>query len=193
LTAAVDLDAPVRLVAGDIVLRELCELDAEALNRHERDPAVVRYQLHAERTIEESRDYILRVLEGSRPRPRQLFDLAVCIAGNDELIGRAGINVTNPAQREAVLWYVIEGRFWGMGYATRAARRLLTFGFEALGLHRIYADIDARNRSSLRVAEKLGMRREAHFRQNMWVKGEWTDSIIFAILEDDWRAAQPLI
>jgi RimJ/RimL family protein N-acetyltransferase len=97
--------------------------------------------------------------------------------------------VTNPAQREATLWYVIEAPMWGRGYGTAAARRLLTFGFESLGLHRIFADVDARNISSLRVAEKLGMQREAHFRKNMWVKGEWTDSVICAILEDDWRAA----
>jgi aminoglycoside 6'-N-acetyltransferase len=44
------------------------------------------------------------------------------------------------------------------------------------------------NTASIRVAEKLGMRREAHFVENAWVKGRWTDSVIFALLDREWAA-----
>ena len=52
---------------------------------------------------------------------------------------------------------------------------MLRHGFDGLGLHRIVGRLDARNTASARVLERLGMRREAHLRENEYVKGEWTD------------------
>jgi RimJ/RimL family protein N-acetyltransferase len=57
-----------------------------------------------------------------------------------------------------------------------------------LGLHRVVAQMDARNHASERLASRLGMRREAHFRSNEWFKGEWGDLVIYAILADEWHA-----
>ena len=68
---------------------------------------------------------------------------------------------------------------------------MLRLGFEELGLHRIIGRIDARNTPSARVLERLGMRREAHFVHNEILKGEWTDEVVYAMLEDEWRRADP--
>ena len=48
---------------------------------------------------------------------------------------------------------------WGRGFATEAAQRLLDHGFAELGLEEIVADIHPENRASIRVAEKIGLRR----------------------------------
>ncbi len=68
---------------------------------------------------------------------------------------------------------------------------MLRLGFEDLGLHRIAGRLDARNAASARVLERLGMRREARFLQNEIVKGEWADEMVYAMLEDEWRARHP--
>jgi aminoglycoside 6'-N-acetyltransferase len=65
---------------------------------------------------------------------------------------------------------------------------VLAFGFEELRLHRVFVDIDPRNSASLRVAEKLGLRREGHFVETTWTKGEWTDTVVFALLDREYRA-----
>ncbi len=65
---------------------------------------------------------------------------------------------------------------------------LLSLGFEEMKLHRIVGRCDARNTASARLLERLGMRREAHLVQNEWVKGEWTDELIFAMLDGEWAA-----
>ena len=65
---------------------------------------------------------------------------------------------------------------------------MLRIGFEELGLHRIAGRLDARNEASARVLERLGMRREAHLVENEFVKGEWTDELVYAMLEQEWRA-----
>jgi len=63
---------------------------------------------------------------------------------------------------------------------------LLRISFEQLEAHRVVGRLDGRNIASARVLEKLGMRKEAHFRENEFVKGEWTDELIYAILRREW-------
>lgn len=63
---------------------------------------------------------------------------------------------------------------------------MLRLGFEGLRLHRIVGRADGRNNASVRVLEKLGMRREAYFVQNEIVKGEWTDEVVYAMLASEW-------
>jgi len=67
-----------------------------------------------------------------------------------------------------------------------AARAVLDTAFREVGLHRVWATCDPRNRASYRVMEKLGVRREAHFRQDVMEKGEWRDSYLYAILREEW-------
>jgi RimJ/RimL family protein N-acetyltransferase len=67
---------------------------------------------------------------------------------------------------------------------------LLRLAFEDLGLHRVAARCDVRNTASARVMKRAGLRREAHLVQNEFVKGEWTDELIHAILRSEWAARQ---
>jgi RimJ/RimL family protein N-acetyltransferase len=171
-----------------LLLREFEEDDWRATHPYESDPDVVRYQSHGVRTPEESRDYILRVMALARETPRRVYDLAVVLREDHRLIGRCGMHVNNPELNEATLWYVLDRSQWRKGYISEAVRALVDFGFETLGLHRVWADCDPRNPASFRVMEKLGMRKEAHFRENVFIKGEWCDSLIYAVLDHEWRA-----
>lgn len=92
--------------------------------------------------------------------------------------------------RSGEIGYVIHPDHAGNGYATEGSRLMLRLGFEELGLHRIIGRIDARNTGSARVLERLGMRREAHFVRNEWVKGEWVDEAVYAMLDEEWRKAR---
>ena len=77
----------------------------------------------------------------------------------------------------------------GQGFATEACTAVLDLAFEHLGLHRVVANMDARNTASARLAERLGMRREAHHRSAEMFKGEWSDLLVYAILDREWRAS----
>lgn len=73
------------------------------------------------------------------------------------------------------------------GYVTEAALALLRYGFETLKLHRIIATCQPENPASVRVMEKLGMRREGHFRQCIQREnGIWWDEYFYAILREEW-------
>ena len=84
--------------------------------------------------------------------------------------------------------YVLDPAHQGHGYATEAVREMLRIGFEVAGFHRIAGRLAARNTASAAVLERLGMRREAHLRENEFVKGEWGDELIYAMLAAEWEA-----
>jgi [ribosomal protein S5]-alanine N-acetyltransferase len=178
---------PLPVLQSDrVLLRDFIDSDFVATHEYESDSKVVRYQSHGVRTAEESLAYIKKVREESSHEPRRLFDLAIVFKENEEVVGRCGLYVSNPELREATLWYVLNRHYWGRGLVPEAARVLLGFGFRSLGIHRVFVDCDPRNVASVRVAQKLGMRQEAHFHENAWIKGEWTDSVVYAILDREW-------
>ena len=83
--------------------------------------------------------------------------MAVCEIATGELIGIAGLRVIGAEHRFEVTYRFHESA-WGRGYATEAARAVLEYGFETLGLSEIAASITPENKDSKKVAEKLGMK-----------------------------------
>ena len=167
----------VQVPTERLLLREFAEADWEALHAVESLPEVARYQDFAPRSEAESRAYVAGAIAGAREEPRRVYDLAVVLLGEDRLIGRCGLGLGDPDPEQGALWYTLHPASWGRGYTTEAAGAMIDFGFRELGLHRIWADCDPRNVASWRVLEKLGLRREAHLRQNARIKGEWVDSL----------------
>ncbi len=104
------------------------------------------------------------------------------------MIGEVSLILRSVDARQAELGYILHPDFHGVGYATEAAKAVLGIGFDGAWMHRIFARCDARNTASARVMERLGMRREAHFRDHMRVKGAWQEELIYALLEGEWRA-----
>jgi RimJ/RimL family protein N-acetyltransferase len=88
--------------------------------------------------------------------------------------------------RTAELGWVVHPSYTGRGFAAAAARELIRVAFEHYDLHRVVANLDGRNDASARLCERLGLRREAHHLQDYWCKGEWTDTLIYALLADEW-------
>jgi len=95
-----------------------------------------------------------------------------------------------PEHRRAELGYWIALGCWNRGYATEASRRLIDFGFEVLGLHRIEARHFLRNPRSGRVMQKLGMQHEGVERD--WaIKWDRFETVaVYSILEPEWRAGR---
>lgn len=113
--------------------------------------------------------------------------LAVELPERHLLIGEVSLILRDAANRQGEIGYIFHPDFHGKGYATEAGRVLLELGFAGAGLHRIYARCAAANPASWRVMERLGMRREAHFREHIFLKGAWDEEFVYAVLEDEWR------
>jgi RimJ/RimL family protein N-acetyltransferase len=116
----------------------------------------------------------------------QALHLGAELIATGQLIGDVMLAFQSAEHRSGEIGWVFHPGHSGHGYATEAAHAVLHLAFEQLGLHRVIARVDARNEASLRLGERLGMRREAHLISNEWFKGNWSDEIDFALLEDEW-------
>jgi RimJ/RimL family protein N-acetyltransferase len=113
---------------------------------------------------------------------------AVELLAENRLIGHVNFYPWYGPRTYEIGW-VFHPRYHGRGYATEAAAALLRYGFETLRLHRIIATCQPENTPSWRVMEKLGMRREAHFRKGHLRGATWWDEYFYALLAEEWPAA----
>ena len=180
----------MRLETDRLVLRELNDDDWPAVLDYQSDPRYLRYYPWTERTPEDVREFVQAFVTQQSEKPRTRFQMAIVLKSNSQLIGNCGIRMGSADAHEADIGYELSPQHWGNGYATEAARAILHFGFTELGLHRIWSWCIADNLGSARVLEKLGMRPEGRLREKEHFKGRWWDTLLFAILDQEWRAQQ---
>jgi [ribosomal protein S5]-alanine N-acetyltransferase len=106
---------------------------------------------------------------------------------SSEVVGAVGLAI-EPQHALAELGYWVGVPFWGRGYATEAARALVSFGFNAYQLHRVQARHMVRNPASGRVMQKLGMRYEGTHRDAVRKWDRFEDIAVYAVLAADWNA-----
>lgn len=175
------LNAMPLLQTPRLRMRTIVRSDIDAIYRLHSDPRAMRYwsfsawtdPQQAQDWFEQSRHFAER--EESWPWGLTLIDA-------DELIGIVTLFAVNRAQRRAEVGYQLHPIYWGRGYAQEALRAALTYGFDALELHRVEADIDPRNQASCRLVERVGFRREGYLRERWHVNGEIADTALYGLL-----------
>lgn len=177
------------IMTDRLLLRPVLESDAAAMHAYKSRADVCRYLPHDVLSLEQvigrtKTLYAPTALEDEG----QSLTLAVTEQTTGALIGDVILFWRSREHRAGEVGYVFNPRVHGHGYAVEATGAMLALGFDGLGLHRIVGRLDARNTASARVLEKLGMRREAHFVSNEYLKGEWTDELVYALLDEEWRA-----
>lgn len=114
--------------------------------------------------------------------------IILAVEHEGRVIGDVVIKAGQLADRQSEIGWAFNPDYHGRGLATEAARELLALAFDDLAMHRAWAQLDPRNVASARLCERLGMRLEGQFRHDIWFKGEWGDTSIYALLADEWRA-----
>lgn len=177
----------MRIETERLVLREFRPGDWEDIAAYWALPVHQRYYADVPDRDEFVRELVTMFVGSQAEEPRRRWHMAVTLRGDDRLIGNCNLRVNNPELGEANIGYELHSAQWGKGYATEAARAIVGFGFRDLGLHRIWAECVRDNVGSQRVLAKLGMQREAHFREHQWYKGRWWDTLIYAMLDREWE------
>ena len=148
------------------------------------DPEVARFvRFEAHRTPAETRQFLELVQQHySRGDP---FALAIVRRADERLIGSCGFVSLDGERRSAEIGYWLGKPYWGQGYAAEAARALVRFAFEQMGLERVEAKCFPDNRAGQRVIEKLGMKFEGTDRSET-IKGEYPELRVYGISRQDW-------
>jgi [ribosomal protein S5]-alanine N-acetyltransferase len=184
----------LRLETARLVVREFVESDWRAMHATHSREDVVRYLTIEPMDEAAAREYVQGIIVCARELPRTEWDLAITLRGGDDvMIGRVGMK-RDADPRSAMLWFTLDPAHHGNGYATEAVRALLDHSFGEVRLHRVWGDCDPRNMGSGRVMERAGMRCEGKLIENVWIKGEWCDSVLYAVLAREWadvRGADP--
>jgi RimJ/RimL family protein N-acetyltransferase len=112
-------------------------------------------------------------------------NFAIRLLPGSLLIGSVGLRDIDHEHHQAELGFWIGREWWGQGYAREAAAAVIRFGFETLGLNRIYAHHMARNPSAGRVLLHVGMQQEGLLRERVRKWGVYEDVVVYAILRED--------
>lgn len=177
------------LLTERLLLRPFSDDDLDALHAMQSRPEVTRYLYWEPQSRDESREVLERIRKMTAiDEESDALRLAAVLPDSGILIGDFSLRRVSREHNQGEIGFIVHPDHQGKGYATEAAAVLLRLGFEELGLHRIVGRADARNAASAGLMERLGLRREAHLRENEFVKGEWVDEAIYAILATEWTA-----
>ncbi len=168
-----------------LTLRPLISEDAPHVFEYRSDKEANEFQGWVPESLAEVKEFIQTKIATEPDQEGTWFQLAIVETETQKLVGDAGIHFQSRDQVE--LGCTLNTAFQGQGYATEAMKSIMGFVFEELQKHRIMTSIDPRNVASIKLVERLGMRKEAHFVQSYFFKGEWTDDVVYAMLQSEWK------
>jgi [ribosomal protein S5]-alanine N-acetyltransferase len=171
---------------SSVTLGRITFEDWPAVHAWARLAETCRYQAWGPNTEEQTRNFVEAAVRAWSDSPRHRFAYVARLG--PDVVGMGELHVRSHGRRQGEITYVVHPGFWGRGIATAIGRQLLARGFGELGLHRIHATCDPRNAGSARVLAKLGMTREGHLRHTRLIRDGWRDSLVFGVVEDEWRS-----
>lgn len=176
----------VPILTDRLVIRKLAVTDTNDFFKYRSLPVVYKFQSFKPKDKKEVEEFFCRVSELPNMQ-NTWFQLAVCIRESNRLIGDIGIHfLEDNAQTE--IGYTLAPAFQGQGYAAEAMHAVINYLFTDLSKHRIIASVDPKNKQSIRLLDKLGMRKEAHFVKSLKIDGLWCDDCIYALLNEEWNS-----
>ncbi len=181
------VDLPV--LTERLCLRAYRQDDLENIFRLRSNPDVVKLLYGDPLTRDEVPELLTKYMSPPRfDADGDELKLAIERRADGAYLGNLKLQILSIEHRQGEIGYVLDPQYHGKGYAREAATAALDLGFGHFGMLRIQAHCDARNIASWGLMERLGMRREAHFRESEFFKGVWADDFIYAILAREWGA-----
>ncbi len=174
------------LTTPRLTLRKMLVSDTEDMYAYAGRIEVTRYLTwypHPDR--EYTKEYLQYL--GNRYAAGMFYDWAIVYEPDCKMVGTCGFTSFNCSADSAEVGYVLNPEYWGKGIAREALQRVLRFGFEELGLHRIEARYIQGNERSRNLMERVGMKFEGIMREGMLIKGNYVNVGTCAILAKEWN------
>lgn len=161
----------------EIYLRDIRITDVEDIHSYACIDKASKYQPWGPNTLEETQAHVMKIIK----RESTTYHKVIVLKKTNRVIGAVEMTL-NKINASAEIGYIIHPDYWGYGIATNISKKLLDYGFNKLGLNRIYATTDKRNIGSEKVLKKLGMKKEGLLRQNIKLREGYRDTLIYSIL-----------
>lgn len=177
---------PALLQTPRLTIRRFRAADAPALSAYRSDPAVTRYESWSPPLPLAQAERLVQEFAAGDPLAPGWCQHAVELRATGDLIGDIGVGL-HENRMQAEIGYRIAGPHQRRGYGLEAVGRMLEHLLDERRLHKVSAECDARNLASAGLLERLGFVREGLRRSHSWIKGEWTDDLVFGLLATDPR------
>ncbi len=178
----------ISLESERLLLIEISPDDLEMIHRLHSFPEVDEFNtLGIPKSLDETKKVIQASLDAQLQSPRSSYTWKILTKELNEFIGLAGFFLSNDKFRLGEIYYKLDPKYWGKGYATEVAKKLVINGFDEFKLHKVEAGVATENSQSIKVLEKAGMTREGLRRKILPIRGKWVDNYHYAIVEDDPR------
>jgi len=177
------------LVTERLRLREIVEADAADILHFRGDRETQKYNTVPMRDEAEARG-LIRTMQ-SWYATRQAIQWGITLPDEDRVLGICGVHDWSRRHRRAFIGYDLTREYWGRGLASEAMRAVVRFGFEQLDLHRLEAITATENARSIRLLERLGLKREGVRREySQQADGSFQSSAIYGLLREEYDRAE---
>jgi len=167
-----------------LYIRILEMKDKDAFFKYRSMPEIYQYQSWRPKSISEIEEFINKNIVIFTNTANTWLQLAICL-NEGQMIGDIGIHFMDDYQIE--IGYTLSPEYQGNGYAFEAVKAVINYAFSELNKHRITASVDPDNLRSIKLLERIGFRKEAHFIKSFRMDDNWYDDYVYAILEDEWK------
>ncbi|MDQ7096614.1 GNAT family protein [Desulfosporosinus sp. PR] len=177
-----------RILGERIILREYRKEDIEHMRKWVNDPEVVDFLSDIflfPHTINITEDFVNSVLKGEH---KDSCNLIIAKKDTEEYLGQIDliyIDWKNRAGEIGIVLGAAENR--GKGYGTEAIKLLQRYVFNRLNLNRLEIKVRDFNIRALRCYIKCGFKEEGRLRQNFFVNGNYTDTIVLSLLKSEYE------
>jgi len=167
-------------------LRSVRSDDAQAIFEYRSDAITNKYQGWIPETINDVDDFLKNKVTAAIDVIDTWHQLVIIEKKRNELVGDIGIHFLDAEKKQVEIGCTLNKNFQGKGYATEAIKATINYLFNTLKKHRIVTSIDPGNTKSIALVERLGFRKEAHFKESILINGEWVDDLVYALLKHEW-------
>ncbi len=170
-----------------INIRPVSINDKESIFVYRSDPETHKYLSLIPKTVDDVDDFIKKSSSVFNVQGTW-FQFVIIEQLSNQVIGDIGIHFldTDPENKQVEIGYTLNKKYHGKGYATEALTVVINYLINYLNKHRITASIDPTNIPSIKLIERLGFRKEAHFIESLFFHGMWVDDVVYAILAKEW-------
>nr|WP_107905396.1 GNAT family protein [Streptomyces chartreusis] len=179
---------PVERAGQRLRLRELTIDDVEAIFAIYGRGDATEHLSFEPRNREQVGQIVTRSMASATADPRSEYVLAVVVRDTGQVIGVGRLAMDPHQQSAATFGFALRPDFWGVGHGLETVRLLLGLGFEELELHRIWGARSPINEASAKTMAAAGMVEEGTIRGHICKGGQWRDSVVHAMLADEWTA-----
>ncbi|HSP83008.1 MAG TPA: GNAT family protein [Gillisia sp.] len=175
-----------------IIIRPVEIGDKESIFTYRAEPETSKYLSLTPQIVEDVEEFIKKS-SNEIDVPGTWFQFVIIEKVTNQLIGDIGIHFleTDSENKQVEIGYTLDTRFRGKGYASEALSVIIEYLVSKLNKHRIIASIDPSNLDSIKLVERLGFRKEAHFIESLFFHGKWVDDLVYAILAREWKERNP--